>query len=484
MGESLVHRIGRIAVAPTGIRSRLLLAFMLMSAVPLVMLFLLAGWFAFPAVREFWHLDRWFPMIANPTEATWWLIGIITLTVVVALLGSIYLTIKLVEPVIQLSHEAKHMAEGEFDGELPMPESNDELSDLTTSLNRMTSRIRDNMVELKQFGERTKQINFEIHKRMVMLSGLFQIGELISSGTDLDVVLDLVVEKLALLDNGCFSFLSLQPIPDLSLTLRRAHHLDVKQLNSLVFQSSQALIDSQNLPRDDMREAWVQLGQPNLLLQPVVVRGRPVGVLAVGNAQEGYTWSSEWVDLVGVFVKQTSIAIENELLLRKAKALAIRDELTGVYNEPYIHQRLAEELKRAVMYQRPCAFAVFALHGLEEFRRRRGQPESERALKKAARLVQDSVTEIDRVGRFNSNELVVLLPERNKRQALELIEEIRKRVTFAFAEAPDPQDRLFLLGGLAENPLDGVTAEDLIEKATTMMRNSGVAEPQVAATHV
>ncbi len=478
MADTWFQRLQRLALVPKGVRSKLVVSFLLMSVIPLCVLLLVAVWFAFPYVRDFYHLEQWFPLIANPAGSSWWIFLILVMTTIVSLLGGLYLAVKLVEPVILLTHEAKHLAEGDYDRQLPAASPNDELGDLTFSLNRLTSRIRDNMIELKTFGERTKQINFEIHKRMVMLSGLFQIGELISSGTELETVLDLVVEKLALLENGGFSFLILQPVEELPLTRRRAHRFDVSQLDQLVFQSAQALIDAKNPPSDVLQDVWEQLGRPNLILQPVTVRNRPIGMLAVGNRNEDFAWSAEWVDLVGVFVKQTSIAVENELLLRKTKALAIRDELTGVYNETYVRQRLAEEIKRAVMYQRPCAFVMFVLDGFDEYRRRHGGPEAERALKKVARVIQESVTDIDRVGRFNTNELVVLLPERNKRQAFEVAEEIRKRVGFAFAEVANQEDRLTLLMGISENPLDGMTAEELVEKAMVMLRK----QPQSVST--
>jgi len=444
-----------------------------MSAVPLVMLLLIAAWFAFPDVRAFYQLERWFPLIATPTSTTWWLIGIIALTVFISLLGGVYLTIKIIEPVIQISHEATQLAKGEVGKELPVSRA-DELGDLTSALNQLTGRIRENMLELKQFGERTTQINLEIQKRVVMLSGLLQIGELISSGAELDVVLDLVVEKAALLDDQGFSFMGLQPIEELPITLHRAHGVDLKSVGSLWVDSAQAVIDAKNLPTPKLLSPWEQLDRPNLIVQPLLVRSRPVGVLGIGNRRHSYAWSPELIDLAAVFATQTSIALENEVLLRKTKALAIRDELTGVYNETYIRQRLAEELKRAVMYQRPCAFAMFAIQDFLRFRQAHGEPEAERALKKAARLIQESVTEIDRVGRFNSNELVVILPERNKRQALEIAEEIRRRVAFAFADAPNPQDRLILVGGVAENPIDGVTAEELIEKAASTIHGAAL----------
>ncbi len=470
MADSLMTRIRRLALAPSGIRSKLVWSFILMSAVPLIMLLLVAGWFAFPYVREFYQLERWFPMITSPTTSTWWLMGVIGLTVFISLLGSAYLAVKLVEPVIYLSHEASQLAQGDFSHELKLEhEPKDELGNLTTALNQLTSKIRDNMVELKQFGERTNQINLEIHKRVIILSGLFQIGELISSGSDLNVVLDLLVEKLALLDEKSFSFLCLQPIEGLSLTLRRAHQVDVSKLTNLVMSSSQVLVDAHHPPPRDFAETWEELDRPNLILYPVMIRNRCFGILGVGNPNRDYVWSSEWVDLVGVFVKQASIALENELLLRKTQALSVRDELTGVSPDAYIRQRLDEELKRSVIYQRPCAFVMFSIHDFVGYRQRRGEPEAERAMKKVARLIQDSVTEVDRVGRFNGNEIVAILPERNKREALELADEIRQRVSFAFAEASDPKDRLSVMVGISENPLDGVVAEDLIDRAAGMI---------------
>ena len=466
-------RVCQIGLVPRGIRSKLLLAFLLMSAVPLVMLIFVAGWFALPSVREFYHLEQWFPLIATPADATWWLLSLLLLTIVIALLGGAYLAMKIVEPVIHISHEAKQLAEGEYDRSLSLG-LGDELGDLTWALNQLTTRIRDNMGELKRFGEQSTKINLEIHKRFVMLSGLLQIGELVSNGEELNVVLDVVVEKLALLEDQEFSFLCLQPVEGLPVTLHRANGIEVSALRSVFVGSTQTLIDGERPPTAAMKPMWEQLGRPNLLVQAVSVRKRVIGVLGVGNRHPPYRWSPEMVDLATIFAKQTSIAVENELLLRKTKALAIYDDLTGAYNEAYMRGRFAEEIKRAVLHQRPCALAMFFVHDLADFRRRHGDPEAERALKKIVRLVQESVTEIDRVGRLPGNTLAVILPERNKRQAVEAMEEIRQRVAAAFEAATDPLDRLTLVGSVAENPVDGATAEELIAKASSMIQR-GVA---------
>lgn len=471
MGNTPTGSPLRLAVAPTGMRRKLLLAFLLMSAVPLAMLMLVAGWFAFPFVREFYRLDHWFPLIAAPMEGTWWVFGLLVLTVLIAFLGGIYLAIKIVHPVIRISQQATKMAQGDYEHPAATGHGG-ELDDLTWSLNQLTSRIRNDMVELKRYGERSSQLNLDIHKRVVMFSGLLQIGELISSGGQLDLVLDLVVEKLAMLEDHSFSFFCLQPLEGLPVTLRRTSGFDVELLRAVAFESAAATIDAAHPAATAMRPTWEQLGQPNVLIQPVVVRKQPVGILGIGNRNPHYQWSQELTDLMTIFTKQASLAIENELLRRTTKALAIYDELTGVYNEAYMRQRLGEEIQRAVLYQRPCALAMFQVEDLADFRRRHGDPEAERTLKQITRLVQACVTDVDRVGRLDGNLLAVVLPECNKRQAAELMEQICQRVLQAFAGAPDPLDRLAVLGSVSENPVDGSTAEELITKALDGIQRS------------
>lgn len=461
-------------VMPTGLRAKLMWAAVLMSCIPLTVLIVFVGWFVFPYTREaFPWLERFFldPRM-DPAGGTWWLWGVLALTALVSLLGGAYLMVKVVQPVLEVSREAKRLADHpELDE--AVPEQEDELGDVTRALNQLTGRIRESMQELKQFGERTNEINTEIHRRMTMLASLLQIGELIGKATNLEVVLDLVVERLGTVEDEAFSFLCLQPTEGLNVGLRRGHQIDVQALAQCAFEFSSVIVDAGHRPTEHARPLWAKLGQPNLVFHPVQLRGQRVGMLAFGNRQPGYAFGPELVEFVSVFAKQVSIALENEFLLRKNKALAVRDELTGLYNERYIRQRLDEEIKRAIAYQRPCAIAVFTVDGLEAFRARRGQGETEQVLKKVGRVIEESVTDLDRVGYFAANEFVVILPERNKREAIEIAEGIRQRVEFAFASADQPLDRLTVSGGIAENPLDGVTADDLLSKSNALVAANG-----------
>lgn len=463
-----------VRLVPRGIRLKLTFAYLLMSAVPLTMLVLVAGWFAFPHSRQLYHLDRWFPVIADSVASTWWLVGLILITVVIAVLGAAYLTVKIVEPVVRITHEATQLAQGDYTVRLPET-GRDEFGVLGSSLNQLTSRIRTNMEELKQVGEQTTRLNREVQHRVMLLSTLTHIGELIGSGADVDAVLDLVVEQLAQFDDEGLTFLALHPLPGVTISPRHGRRLDLSLLADVPMSPETFVVDRTHAPVPPWRGLWERLGRPNLVLCPVVVRRQTIGTLGLGNRQREHVWTKEAIDLAAVFAKQAAMVLENELLVRKTKALTVHDELTGVYTEAYLRQRLTEELKRAVMYQRPCAVVRFSIAEFAAYHQRKGESQAAAVLKRAAHAIQESLGEVDRVGRFDDHDLLVVLPERNKRQALELAHDIGRQITSTFAAEADPEDHLTVVSGVAENPLDGATVEELLRKASEALGARGPA---------
>jgi diguanylate cyclase (GGDEF)-like protein len=465
-------------LAPKGLRAKLALACVLMAAVPLAMLVLVAAWFALPAVRATYQLERLFPLIQS-TDAVWWLLILIGLTALIAWLGTVYLAGTIVRPIIQISRAAGQMAGGQPPTMLPATDA-DELGALTGALKQLTGQIRQDMTQLREFGERTTTINQQIQRRMLCLSGLLQLGELISHGAAVTVVLDLVVQQAAeWFGRDGFSLLIVTPTDDLPMSYRRACGIDAGRLGAWTGPCpTPVVIDGEHQPPPALRALWSGLGQPSLVLHPVMLHGAVVGVLGVGLRPLEVVWPSELIDMAALLAKHASIAMENELLLKTTRQLSVRDELTGVYNEMYMRQRLEEEIRRAVLYQRPCAYALFSIDRLAEVRQRHGEPEAERLLKQAARLVFDAVSEVDRVGRVNGSQLAVLLPERSKREAMEIVENLRHRMERMLAESGTSPDLLKVSCGLAENPVDGNTAEQLMGKALSGVLPAGMELPQ------
>jgi len=361
-------------------------------------------------------------------------------------------------------------------------EYEDEVGVLGEALNQLSSRIRNNMDELKNFGEKTTEINLEIQKRVLVLSSLLQISSLIAMSTKSDETLKLITEKSLLLANSDIAFLLSRDERQGNFTMKAAEGINSGYLlqagisakdnlfNKVINQNKPLILDRRNILADILTAPFYEKFRiKNTLAMPVFLRGQVMAILGIGNNKEEFLYAKEDAELLDIFAKQVAIVEENDILMHQVEKLEIKDALTGLYNEAFIATRLQEEIKRAITYRRPCAFVLFNLDNFKEFRQSFGSVQAEAALKKIAVLIKDSVTEVDRVGRTCDDQFAIVLPERNKRQAQEIAGDISKKVSFSYGEEPDSRRKITVSAGVSENPLDGITAQELMDKAREML---------------
>ena len=158
--------------------------------------------------------------------------------------------------------------------------------------------------------------------------------------------------------------------------------------------------------------------------------------------------------------------------------LAIKDDLTGLYNKNFILARLEEEIKRAVFYQRPCSFIVLGIDNFDAFRASHGELASEEAVRRMAKLIKDNMIPIGKAARIAGDEFAVLLPEKNKREAYHLAEEITKKIASTNL-LRNGSATLTVSGGVSENPLDGATGDELLKKAAELLKDARMAGNKV-----
>ena len=402
------------------------------------------------------------------------------ISVVIAVIG--FTVIKEVsDRLTSVTAAAKLMASGGQEGEVRVGHI-DEVSDLSDALGQLTQRIRSNMDELKVYSEKTKEINIETQQRVMMLSGLLQISSLISLGARLDDIIKVIAEKARLLAYSDSAYLLFREENQENFYMKTADGMNVQQLLKVnvdpkddlfgrVARTNKALVlDLENPVTENLSNAFYEkFGLKNTLALPVYLMGRVMAILGIGNVRESFVYHKDDLELLDIFAKQISIALENNLLMHRVETLEIKDALTGLYNEGFIRNRLQEEIKRAVSYQRPCSFVILNLDNYQKYRQEFGTLQAEAILKRVSMIIRDSVTEIDRVGRTGGNEFAIVLPEKNKRKAQDAAEDIRKKIEFTYMEERDPTKRLTISGGVSENPLDGITAEELINKARELV---------------
>lgn len=451
------------AISSKGLKYKLKISFALMSILPLLVCVYLISHYLLPKVGL--KLD---------------IITFIAISVIIALIGFVVVK-EVFDRIMNITNGAKLIAAGDYYHNLEELEG-DEVGELGDAFNKLTRRIRDNMEELKSYSEKTAEINLGIQKRVVALSAILQISSLISQATKLEEIFKAIVEKSRLLAGSDTSFLLYREENQEAFYLRWAEGFGFERLLDIRIEPTEDIfyrvnnlnkplvLDSRNLTSAVITSfIHERLNLRNALVLPISLRGRVIALLGIGNSEEKFTYLKEDIELLEVFAKQLAIAAENDILNYSIRKLEIRDSLTGLYNEGFMRNRLQEEIKRAIIYQRPCAFILFDIDNFKQYTQNFGSIQTENVLKKVAVLIRDSVNEVDRVGRTGDDEFAVILPEKNKRQALETAETIRKKIEFSFSEEDDKAKKITVSGGLSENPLDGINAQELIVKAKEIL---------------
>ncbi|MGC4066002.1 MAG: diguanylate cyclase [Polyangiaceae bacterium] len=94
----------------------------------------------------------------------------------------------------------------------------------------------------------------------------------------------------------------------------------------------------------------------------------------------------------------------------KLERLSVHDDLTGLYNYRYLHNRLSEEFKRAERYHEPLACILVDIDRVQTLNESGGREFGDHVLAAAAEVVRHSVREVDVVARFGGDEFLVVLP--------------------------------------------------------------------------
>lgn len=108
----------------------------------------------------------------------------------------------------------------------------------------------------------------------------------------------------------------------------------------------------------------------------------------------------------------------------RIEELAQLDELTGSFNRRYIMKCLGEEIAKVRRGARSCV----ALIDLDHFKRindRFGHPVGDEVLRTFAMSVLTNIRMIDHLGRYGGEEFLLVLPDTDTDQALQIVERLR-----------------------------------------------------------
>jgi len=170
--------------------------------------------------------------------------------------------------------------------------------------------------------------------------------------------------------------------------------------------------------------------------------------------------------------RKVAVHLEKKLRLRllvhnmELEHLAMRDELTQLFNRRYLFDRLERELEAAKSLGHSLALIVTHVDSLTVINITRGYQQGDLVLATVGRLLLEHTRATDIPARIAGDEFAILLPNTNKSGAATMVE----RLTRGFAEAAiddgESTVRISTSFGISGYPWAADTVDGLVRQAS------------------
>lgn len=151
---------------------------------------------------------------------------------------------------------------------------------------------------------------------------------------------------------------------------------------------------------------------------PLVFEEDLLGILWLWG--EGITKSD--LPIMSIFARQIGISLERARLFQEMQGLALTDPLTGLHNRRSFFQLGKVEFSRAQRMNRPLSCMMLDLDHFKQVNDNYGHQGGDQILLEFANRCKNAVREMDFVGRYGGEEIIILLPETDLITALQIAE--------------------------------------------------------------
>jgi diguanylate cyclase (GGDEF)-like protein len=188
----------------------------------------------------------------------------------------------------------------------------------------------------------------------------------------------------------------------------------------------------------------------SLIAIPIRIEQDVCGVLELINRRSAPCYSREDRNLLEIFAGYISISIQNVLDARQAQEIAKRDNLTGLFNDRYLHVALAEEIRRCREEGQDLALLFLDLDYFKRVNDTHGHLAGSQVLREVGHILRRMVASAGGIpARYGGDEFVLLLPRCDLEAAIDMAEEIRSTLvdtTFSSQPGEIQPDPLYLKG--------------------------------------
>jgi diguanylate cyclase (GGDEF)-like protein len=202
----------------------------------------------------------------------------------------------------------------------------------------------------------------------------------------------------------------------------------------------------------------------------VILTGVDDDQLAEENARAGVQDYLVKSEVNGdILVRSLRYAMERSRLLAEARALSIRDELTGLYNRRGFLGAAEQQLKTAGRLNEPVLLLFADVDGMKECNDAYGHAQGDRLLRQAARTLGRTFRESDILARLGGDEFAILSLASGLEDSRAIVERLQRNIDEENASGAHPVPLSMSVGLAYSDPASVTRLDDLMAQADAWM---------------
>jgi diguanylate cyclase (GGDEF)-like protein len=161
---------------------------------------------------------------------------------------------------------------------------------------------------------------------------------------------------------------------------------------------------------------------------PVVLGESISGALALRGRRGAGSYTPRDLEMLRIFAAYISSSIQNALDAIRNRELARRDDLTGLYNDRFLHHRLTEEIARAERDGTAVALLFLDLDSFKAVNDTHGHLAGSRTLREIGHIIAATLPPGAVSARYGGDEFVMILPGADSESAYAVAEALRHSI--------------------------------------------------------
>ena len=169
------------------------------------------------------------------------------------------------------------------------------------------------------------------------------------------------------------------------------------------------------------------------VIVPMISINKCIGVVLVGQNIANIN-----LDLVSFFANHLGMFIHNVQLSEQTNKFANTDTLTSLYNHRGFQEVLATEMAKSKDTGKPLSVVMFDVNNISKINRELGHAKGDEVIKTVAEKIKQNIRANDSAGRYGGDEIAVIMPDTDTKDAKYLAEYITYCLYCCFVDDVGP----------------------------------------------